>query len=132
MEQALGSQSEWTRAVIFDGRCSVHATSGSQVSPADLQVMTTAFKDKDTTFGLGVNIAGVNYEVHRFYPDEGLIYGRTHAVDPREGEGFCLARATQRSSGEEVYALITYKFPVLSAKAVPDLQNFLKQWIVDK
>lgn len=38
------------------------------------QVMTTAFKDKDTTFGLGVNIAGVNYEVHRFYPDEGIAW----------------------------------------------------------
>ena len=36
--------------------------------------MTTAFKDKDTTFGLGVNIAGVNYEVHRFYPDEGIAW----------------------------------------------------------
>ena len=34
----------------------------------------TAFKDKDTTFGLGVNIAGVNYEVHRFYPDEGIAW----------------------------------------------------------
>ena len=60
--------------------------------------------------------------------DAGLIYGRTHSVDPREGEGFCLLRTTA-SAGAPVFALITYKFPVLSAKAVPDLQNFVKEWV---
>jgi hypothetical protein len=32
-------------------------------------------------------------------------------------------------AGEVMLALITYKFPVLSAKAVPDLQALLKQWV---
>jgi hypothetical protein len=27
----------------------------------------------------------------------GLIYGRTHSVDPRQGEGFCLARVKSKS-----------------------------------
>ena len=62
-------------------------------------------------------------------PFSGLIYGRTHSVDPREGEGFCLARA--KVTAGNVYAIITYKFPVLSAKAVPDLQNFIKQHITN-
>ncbi len=98
-------------------------------------------------------------------------------MDPREGEGFCLARATKPSSGtlvhvlshsvalhasiqstalpltwisrspwflvlllarafgiagEVVFAVITYKFPILSAKAVPDLQNFLTKWVVNQ
>lgn len=35
-------------------------------------------------------------------------------------------------AGEALFALITYEFPVLSAKAVPDLQNFLKQWITNQ
>jgi hypothetical protein len=30
-------------------------------------------------------------------------------------------------AGEMVLAIITYKFPTLSAKAVPELQNLLKQ-----
>ena len=33
--------------------------------------MATAFNDKDTTFGNGINIAGGNYEVHRFYEEDG-------------------------------------------------------------
>ena len=36
------------------------------------QVWATAFNDRDTTFGNGINISGVNYEVHRFYEDEGV------------------------------------------------------------
>jgi hypothetical protein len=28
----------------------------------------------------------------RFYEDHGLIYGRIPSVDPRDGEGICLAR----------------------------------------
>ena len=38
-----------------------------------LQALTTAFNDKDTTFGNGVNIAGVNHEVHRFYEEDGIL-----------------------------------------------------------
>ncbi len=76
-----------------------------------------------------------------------MIYGRIPSVDPRDGEGICLARvksllvvyffipsyssccqAKQSSTGQTVYALITYKFPNLSSKAVPDLQAFLKEW----
>lgn len=36
------------------------------------QVWATAFNDRDTTFGNGINISGVNYEVHRFYEDDGV------------------------------------------------------------
>ena len=31
-----------------------------------------------------------------------------------------------------MFALITYKFPILSAKAVPDLQNFLTKWVANQ
>ena len=31
-----------------------------------------------------------------------------------------------------MFAVITYKFPILSAKAVPDLQNFLTKWVVNQ
>ena len=91
------------------------------------QAFLTAFNDRDTTFGQGLNIGGVNYEVHRFYDEEGMIYGRTHSVDPQEGEGVALVRQPD-SKGAFVFALVTYRFPILSAKAVPELQAFLKQW----
>lgn len=37
-----------------------------QVPAGDIQAMTNAFNDKDTTIGNGLNIAGQNYEVHRW------------------------------------------------------------------
>jgi hypothetical protein len=40
------------------------------------QAMLTAFDDKDTTFGNGINIAGSNYEVHRFYDEDGMLLFR--------------------------------------------------------
>ena len=129
--------------------CEVHPLSSSFMRVRFWQVWATAFNDKDTTFGNGINISGANYEVHRFYEEDGelpgslsslhprswpvccrplsgftrtrnihgrssktfraiadcqprctgLIYGRTHSVDPREGEGFCLARANKSTSG---------------------------------
>lgn len=39
--------------------------------PCAGQAMVTAFNDKDTTFGNGINIAGANHEVHRFYEEDG-------------------------------------------------------------
>eukprot|EP00286_Rhodomonas_abbreviata_P010786 CAMPEP_0181317864 /NCGR_PEP_ID=MMETSP1101-20121128/16697_1 /TAXON_ID=46948 /ORGANISM="Rhodomonas abbreviata, Strain Caron Lab Isolate" /LENGTH=131 /DNA_ID=CAMNT_0023425289 /DNA_START=14 /DNA_END=409 /DNA_ORIENTATION=+ len=131
MQAALDNQKDWNRAYIFDGSAKVLAKFG-QISEQDLQVFTTAFNDKDTTFGNGLNVGGANYEVHRFYEEEGLIYGRTHSVDPQEGEGICLARVKQASSGQIVYAVITYRFPILSAKAVPDLQAFLSQHVASQ
>ena len=38
--------------------------------------MLTAFNDKATTFGSGINIAGANHEVHRFYEED----GNSHAL----------------------------------------------------
>eukprot|EP00293_Proteomonas_sulcata_P002131 CAMPEP_0184318976 /NCGR_PEP_ID=MMETSP1049-20130417/105876_1 /TAXON_ID=77928 /ORGANISM="Proteomonas sulcata, Strain CCMP704" /LENGTH=132 /DNA_ID=CAMNT_0026638965 /DNA_START=27 /DNA_END=425 /DNA_ORIENTATION=- len=130
MQAALeAQQKEWTRAVIFDSQSQPLGSIGKQIQAKDLQVFTTAFNDRDTTFGQGLNIDGVNYEVHRFYEEEGLIYGRTHSVDPQDGEGICLARVKRASDGGFAYAVITYKFPVLSAKAVPELQAFMNQWV---
>ena len=144
------------------GRCAGWLTVDGESAPARArQVMATAFNDKDTTFGNGINIAGVNHEVHRFYEEDGellrarwhalsacvspsrdpgaqrpsgtppaigsgcsdewavepawsgLIYGRTHSVDPREGEGFCLARAA-KPSGIPSHRLSSTNVPTLA------------------
>ncbi|EKX44733.1 hypothetical protein GUITHDRAFT_152952 [Guillardia theta CCMP2712] len=131
MERALKEKTEWTRRAVFDSNGKVLSMEGS-ISIQDLKGYLTAFNDKDTTFGNGFNIDGKNYEVHRFYEDDGLIYGRTHSVDPRDGEGFCFARAKRGTTGEWIYAIITYKFPVLSAKAVPELQDFMRQFVCNQ
>uniref|UniRef100_A0A7S0VK67 Profilin n=1 Tax=Hemiselmis tepida TaxID=464990 RepID=A0A7S0VK67_9CRYP len=131
MEASLKQQTEWNRAVVFDERGTVLAKT-ADVSAGDITAMTTAFNDRDTTFGNGLNVNGQNYEVHRFYEDQGLIYGRTHAVDPSHGEGICLARVKRGATGANNFALITYQFPILSAKAVPDLQAWTKEWIANQ
>lgn len=64
----------------------------------------------------------------RFYDDIGLIYGRTHSVNPQDGEGICLAKVTRGTTKAITFILITYIFPILSAKAVPDLQAWAKEW----
>lgn len=103
--------------VIFDSTSKVLAST-AEFSPADIAAYTAAFNNRDATVGAGLNIAGVNYEVHRyvsydmsfvvannigahllirFYDDQGLIYGRIPSVDPRDGEGICLARVQDLS-----------------------------------
>jgi hypothetical protein len=64
------------------------------------QAMLTAFDDKDTTFGNGINIAGSNYEVHRFYDEDGMLLFRlcgifgNHIFGNQQGTTacFCFSR----------------------------------------
>ena len=65
-----------------------------------------------------------HFDVHRWY--DGLIYGRRG--DARNGEGIAFCRSKPNSSDTSyVYALITYAFPVVSARAVSLLQSFRKE-----
>lgn len=65
-------------------------------------------------------MGGEHYDVHRFY--DALVYGRK--VDQKTGDGICVCRT--KSGDKAIFVLITYAFPTLSAKAVPDLQQFCK------
>ncbi len=51
--------------LFFAGRFITIFVFLSQVADSDIKAMLTAFDDKDTTFGTGLNIGGQNYEVHR-------------------------------------------------------------------
>ena len=79
----------------------------------------SAFEDRDTTVGEGFFVNDVHFDVHRFHPP--LIYGRRGGPD--DGEGIALCRykpsAMVDATNEFNYLLITYKLPILSAKAVP-------------
>lgn len=69
----------------------------------------------------------MHYDVHRFHVP--LIYGRRGG--PEEGEGIALARIEPRNKrGDEEcwFLLITYKLPVLSAKAVPQMVEFASNY----
>ena len=87
-----------------------------------------ACDDRDVTVGNGFFINDEHYDVHRFHVP--LIYGRRGG--PEEGEGIALARVepkAKQSDEEYWFLLITYKLPILSAKAVPQMVEFANNYL---
>ena len=87
---------------------------------------TYAFADRDCTIGEGFFINDVNYEVHRFHPPS--IYGRRGT--PEDGEGIALTRFRPTNAAADEthwFMLITYRLPVLSSKAVPEMIEFIER-----
>ena len=124
IQAKLSAESLFSKAVVFGEGGAVIA---STCSPEDgeIQALLTAFDDRDTTVGKGVQFAGNAFEVHRWYEDPALVYGRRGDAD--SGEGFCLARATA-ASGANIFALVTYEYPNISAKCIPVLQELLGEF----
>eukprot|EP00455_Lapot_gusevi_P048673 TRINITY_DN676_c0_g1_i2.p1 TRINITY_DN676_c0_g1~~TRINITY_DN676_c0_g1_i2.p1 ORF type:complete len:106 (+),score=40.29 TRINITY_DN676_c0_g1_i2:33-320(+) len=91
----------------------------------ELKEFLTAYDNRDTTVGNGFVFGGEHFDVHRFH--DNLIYGRRG--DAEQGEGIALCR-TVTQSNQTVYALITYVYPTLSAKAVSDLVTFCKNHVL--
>ena len=90
------------------------------VLPDEIKFYTYAFADRDCCMGEGFFINNINYEVHRFHPPS--IYGRRGTPD--DGEGIALTRFRPSNAASDEtwwFMLITYKLPVLSAKAVPEM-----------
>lgn len=86
---------------------------------------TYAFHSRECAIGEGFFVNNIFYEIHRFHPPS--IYGRRGT--PENGEGIALTRFKPlRGQNDEEYwfMLITYSLPILSAKAVPDMIEFIK------
>lgn len=58
----------------------------------------------------------------RFHPP--LIYGRRGDPVQEDGEGVAVCRVAHKTSGRPLFCLITYVYPTLSARAVPQLKDF--------
>ena len=79
-----------------------------------------AYADRDVTIGEGFFINNEHFDVHRFHPP--LIYGRRGTPEDSEGIALCRFKPKNAVEGEEFqFLLITYKLPILSAKAVPQM-----------
>ena len=74
-----------------------------------------------------VTLAGQRFEVHRWDPP--CIYGRTVAERSEQSHGFGMCRVESRSCEPARLVLATYAFPVLSARVVPELLSFAKQFL---
>ncbi|OQR98547.1 hypothetical protein THRCLA_06694 [Thraustotheca clavata] len=86
----------------------------------EISAFLRLYDDRDTTMGSGIVLLNEQYDVHRFHPP--LIYGRRGDPAKEEGEGIALCKADKK------YCMITYVFPTLSARAVPQLQAFCAQY----
>ena len=81
-------------------------------------------ESRDLTIGKGFNFNGKHFDVHRYHVP--LVYGRRGGPDggPEESEGICCARI--KNNEKIYYLIITYVLPIVSARAISIIPDFLK------
>ncbi|KAG7394627.1 hypothetical protein PHYBOEH_004959 [Phytophthora boehmeriae] len=121
LQEAIKTQKEWAKHIVFDGSGAVLA---SNVKPQDgeINAMLKLFDKREDTMASGIVLLGEQYDVHRFHPP--LVYGRRGDPSQEDGEGIAVCKVTQSSSSRTLFCLITYVYPTLSARAVPQLKDF--------
>ena len=84
----------------------------------------TSLDDRDTTRGKGFKFCGYHVDAHRFHPP--LTYGRRGGPEggPEEAEGICVARIAK--DNVKYWMVITYVYPIVSARAISIIPDFLK------
>eukprot|EP00007_Cunea_sp_BSH-02190019_P009966 CAMPEP_0174231792 /NCGR_PEP_ID=MMETSP0417-20130205/2243_1 /TAXON_ID=242541 /ORGANISM="Mayorella sp, Strain BSH-02190019" /LENGTH=132 /DNA_ID=CAMNT_0015309743 /DNA_START=186 /DNA_END=580 /DNA_ORIENTATION=+ len=113
---------EFENALVIDHDAKVLASKNVDTSKfaAEIPNLPKLFASRDTAVRAGVDFLGEHYDVHRAYED--LIYGRRG--DSATGAGVALCRVKRKSDGNFVYSIAVFKFPVISANAVPRLRDF--------
>lgn len=79
---------------------------------------------RDDTIGKGFVFNGKHFDVHRYHVP--LVYGRRGGPEggPEDCEGICLARL--KKNNNVYYMVITYVLPIVSARAISIIPDFLK------
>ena len=125
LSKYLEEMEDWYRAVIFDSDGTEIAKKNvDKVDSKELKDFLTAMDDRDTTIGKGFVFNTKHFDVHRFHVP--LVYGRRGGPEggPEDCEGICLARI--KSNDKKFYLLITYVYPIVSARAISIIPDFLK------
>ncbi|EEY68493.1 uncharacterized protein PITG_04959 [Phytophthora infestans T30-4] len=122
LQEAAKAQKEWAKYVAFDEDGGILF---SNVKPLDGEVagFLKLFNKREDTMASGIVLLGEQYDVHRFHPP--LVYGRRGDPSVEEGEGIAVCKVQQGS--RTLYCLITYVYPTLSARAVPQLKEFCEK-----
>ena len=121
----LKAYEDWYKAIIFDAECNIIASKNAdKLQDGELKEFLTALDDRDTTIGKGFKLCGNHFDAHRFHPP--LTYGRRGGPEggPDEAEGICLARINKDNT--KYYMIITYVYPIVSARAISIIPDFLK------
>ncbi|KAG7388600.1 hypothetical protein PHYPSEUDO_012091 [Phytophthora pseudosyringae] len=119
LQEAVKAQKEWTKHLVHDGDGKLLF---GNVKPLDGEVagFLKLFNKREDTMASGIVLLGEQYDVHRFHPP--LVYGRRGDPSLEEGEGIAVCKVAQGS--RTLFCLITYVYPTLSARAVPQLKEF--------
>eukprot|EP01097_Dermamoeba_algensis_P010629 TRINITY_DN792_c0_g1_i2.p1 TRINITY_DN792_c0_g1~~TRINITY_DN792_c0_g1_i2.p1 ORF type:complete len:140 (+),score=23.51 TRINITY_DN792_c0_g1_i2:80-499(+) len=118
------SKREWSRVVLFDQSGNVLSSSFELNDPSQLLPLLGVFNEKEKTLANGIDFLGRHYDIHRYY--EGLAYGRTEETSDK-GQGIAIHRTETPTSKKVVYGLVTFDFPIITARAVSQLSEFLPQ-----
>jgi hypothetical protein len=124
--------------IVFDGSgCVLLGT----VVPQDLQApkLMSLFDSRDEAMTNGIDLYNEHFDVHRyqiilaffycilfilirFHPEQNLVYGRSE--DYKDGKGICIYRTKGGELSNQTYAVFTYKFPTISARAISNFIQF--------
>jgi len=89
--------------------------------------VVSAMDDREAAIGRGLTVNGERFEVHWWNPP--LVYGRRGGPTNESSEGIALLKGYVKS--EVIFALITFKLPILTSLAVPQLVNFYRKCLGD-
>ncbi|CAH0476780.1 unnamed protein product [Peronospora belbahrii] len=125
LQERIKAQKEWVKYIIFDGDTNILL---SNIKPLEGEIANflKLFIKREDTIKSGIVLLNEQYDVHRFHPP--LAYGRRGDPSVEEGEGIAVCKVEQGS--RKLYCLITYVYPTLSARAVPQLKEFCETQLV--
>ena len=130
LDEELAKKSEWNKVLIFDNEGKVITTKNltEKVPAEEIKLFMGCLESRDKIVASGFDLLGTHYEVLRFHPP--LVYGRTGESSIEwKGEGIAYCRVKSKVNNSYVHIVITYLLPVVSAKSVPEMQEFAKTFI---
>uniref|UniRef100_M4BLE3 Profilin n=1 Tax=Hyaloperonospora arabidopsidis (strain Emoy2) TaxID=559515 RepID=M4BLE3_HYAAE len=125
LHEVVKSHKEWVKLIIFDGDGNILL---SNIKPleGDVAGLLNLYNKREDTMASGIVLLNEQYDVHRFHPP--LVYGRRGDPSVEEGEGIAVCKVVQGC--RTLFCLITYVYPTLSARAVPQLKEFCETQLV--
>ena len=124
-----------TFASCFDTTIMFEASGSTIFSNSDIHSveLTEVVKDidsRDRVIQRGITLQGSHFDIFQFHNTPSLLlWGRNRMKEgskgvPDTGIALCRVSSPEATSVEDLYILITYKLPIVSAFAVNRLQAF--------
>eukprot|EP01088_Endostelium_zonatum_P005407 TRINITY_DN17029_c0_g1_i1.p1 TRINITY_DN17029_c0_g1~~TRINITY_DN17029_c0_g1_i1.p1 ORF type:complete len:158 (-),score=46.84 TRINITY_DN17029_c0_g1_i1:65-538(-) len=130
LEADLKAHPHLKHFAIYDKAGKIVFSSSAFVSEAEIREFLEVFSHtEEVAYRDGVAFNGKQFDIHRFNPNENLIYGRTTKGDTEASEGFVIHRTNAEGKEPVYYTLASWGYPTLSARAVPEVMNLDKKHV---